>query len=121
MPLKYALTNAAYRSVAVDEMAGIFAKRIWQSYLPPIYATGMRAKSESSKPWLSNVKALGRSRESNHMTFHNCYVKFRRQFDAPTMLPPEADVPLSPRVTPLECERGQKVRNPGYLSESTGT
>jgi len=121
VPLRYALTNAAYRSVTVDKIAGIFEKRIWQSYLPPSYATGIGAKSESSIPWLSNVKALGRSRKSNHMTFHNDYVKFRRQFGAPTMLRPEADVPISPRVAPLECERGRKVRNPGYLSESTAT
>jgi len=70
VPLKYALTNPAYRSVTVDKTAGIFAKRTWQPYFPPSYVTGMRAKSESSKPWLSNVKALRRSRESNYVTFH---------------------------------------------------
>ena len=82
-------------------MAGIFAKRSWQPYFPPSYATGMRAKSESSKPWLSNVEALRRSRESNYVTFHNYYEKFRRQFGAQCCARGQMH-PLPPRVAPLE-------------------
>jgi len=77
VPLKHALTNAAYRSVTVDKMVKALRR-------------------------ISNVNALRFSGESNYVTFHNYYVKFRRRFGAPTMLRPGADVPLTPPSCAIE-------------------
>ena len=73
MPLKHALTNAAYRSVTVDKMVKALRR-------------------------ISNVKALRRSGESNYVTFHNYYEKFRRQFGAPQRCARRQMCPLTPKL-----------------------